>query len=295
MTLRVLALPGNNAFVDQLAVQLKAEQREITTRHFPDGETYVRLAGELTNGDAIFVCTLDRPDDKVLGLLFAADAARDLGAGRVGLVAPYLAYMRQDRRFQPGEAITSTTFARLISRSFDWMATVDPHLHRRSSMKEIYTIPVGVCHAAPALSAWIKVHVASPIIIGPDAESEQWVSAIGTEAGAPFSVLEKERRGDRDVVITVRDIERWKDRQPVLVDDIISSGRTMEVATRQLIARGCAAPIIVGVHGIFAEDAHERLLAAGAAQIVSTNSIPHPTNGIDLVELVAAMVEDQIG
>lgn len=284
---QVMALPGNEDFANRVAAQLGADKSEISTRHFPDGESYVRLVGEPTKGDVILVCTLDRPDDKVLRLLFTAEAARDLGARRVGLVAPYLAYMRQDRRFQPGEAITSATFARLISGSFDWMVTVDPHLHRRSSMAEIYSIPVGVCHAAPVLSAWIKAHVPHPIIIGPDAESEQWVSAVAAEAGAPFTVLDKVRRGDRDVVITVRGIEQWSDRQPVLVDDIISSGRTMEMAVRQLIARGCAAPVIVGVHGIFAEDAHQRLLAAGAAQIVTTNSIAHLTNGIDLTELVA--------
>lgn len=290
MTPQVVAMPGNEGFAGQLAVHLEAKRVEIVTRHFPDGESYVRLLGEVNEGDVIVVCTLDRPDDKVLRLLFAADAARDLGAKRVGLVAPYLAYMRQDRRFQPGEAVTSTTLARLISGSFDWMVTVDPHLHRRSSMSEIYSIQVGVGHAASALSVWIKTHVSNPIVIGPDAESEQWVSAVAAEAGAPFTVLEKERRGDRDVVITVRGMERWLDRQPVLVDDIISSGRTMEVAIGQLIARGCCAPVIVGVHGVFAEDAHQRLLAAGAAQIVSTNSISHPTNGIDLVELVAGSV-----
>ena len=105
------------------------------------------------------VCTLDRPDAKMLPLLFAAAAARELGASQVGLVAPYLAYMRQDRRFKPGEAVTSREFARLLSGAFDWLVTVDPHLHRYASLAEIYRIPTRVVHAAPLISQWIRTRI----------------------------------------------------------------------------------------------------------------------------------------
>lgn len=291
MTAHVIALPGNDRFADRLAAELSAERGGIAARHFPDGETYVRLLGDVSRRDVILVCTLDRPDDKTLPLLFAADAARDLGARRIGLAAPYLAYMRQDRSFQPGEAITSKAFARLLSGAIDWMVTVDPHLHRRASMSEIYTVPVSVCHAAASISAWIKANVERPFLIGPDSESAQWVGSVAADAGVPFTVLEKERRGDRDVAIAVRGIERWRDYRPVLVDDIISSGRTMEIAARQLVAHGLSPPVIVGVHGIFAEDAYERLKVAGALEVVSTNTIPHASNAIDVSTLVAQPIK----
>ncbi|WP_164119514.1 ribose-phosphate pyrophosphokinase-like domain-containing protein, partial [Stenotrophomonas maltophilia] len=84
---------------------------------------------------------LAQPNEKILPLIFAAATARELGAARVGLVAPYLAYMRQDRRFNPGEAVTSRQMAHLVSGAFDWMVTVDPHLHRYSDLSEIYSIP----------------------------------------------------------------------------------------------------------------------------------------------------------
>lgn len=289
----LFAMPGNEQFTARLAELLNAEVGALSTRRFPDGETYIRLDSDVVTRSVTLVCTLDRPDDKALRLLLAADAARSLGAVSVGLVAPYLAYMRQDRRFLPGEAVTSQSFARLLSANFDWMVTVDPHLHRRSSMAEIYSIPVGVCHAAPRIAAWIRANVANPIVIGPDVESEQWVSAVAISAGAPFTTLEKKRRGDREVEIMVRDIDQWRDRQPVLVDDIISSGRTMEMAVGQLIARGFSAPVIVGVHGLFAEDAFERLRAAGAGLIVSTNTVPHATNAIDLCEVVHGAVSQR--
>jgi ribose-phosphate pyrophosphokinase len=75
----------------------------------------LRFACDVAGRSVILLCSLARPNNRILPLLFAADAARDLGAGEVGLVAPYLAYMRQDRRFNPGEAITSQSFARLLS------------------------------------------------------------------------------------------------------------------------------------------------------------------------------------
>jgi hypothetical protein len=88
--------------------------------------------------DIVLVCTLNDPDSKTLALLFAARNAKELGARSVGLVAPYLGYMRQDRRFREGEAITSAHFAALVSSSFDWLVTVDPHLHRRASAKRAH-------------------------------------------------------------------------------------------------------------------------------------------------------------
>ena len=286
----LFALPGNEELTSRLSAHLAADLGSLETRRFPDGETYVRLLTEVRARSVVLVCTLDSPDDKTLRLLFAAHAARDLGAARVGLVAPYLAYMRQDKRFRSGEAITSNAYARLLSASVDWIVTIDPHLHRRSSMSEIYSIPVAVCHAASKFSDWIREHVTDAIVIGPDSESEQWVSAVADAAGAPFTTLEKTRLGDRDVEIKIQNVERWRDRRPVLVDDIISSGRTMEVAIRQLVALGFAPPVVLGVHGLFADDAFARLRAAGVAQIVSTNSVPHQSSEIDISDVLASAI-----
>ncbi|MFZ5932450.1 MAG: hypothetical protein ACOY15_14725 [Pseudomonadota bacterium] len=77
---------------------------------------------------------------------------RSWGARSVGLICPYLAYMRQDTRFKPGEGITSTYFANALGRHFDWLVTVDPHLHRHKSLPEIYTMPAAAAHAGPTIS-----------------------------------------------------------------------------------------------------------------------------------------------
>lgn len=285
----LIAMPGNERLATALATELNYELGQIETRSFPDGETYLRFMTNPSARSVAIVCTLDHPDDKFLRLVFAAATARELGALKVGLISPYLAYMRQDRRFSPGEAVTSRQVAKLLSKTFDWLVTVDPHLHRYGSLAEIYTIPTQVVHAAPLISNWIKSNVTNPLIIGPDSESEQWVSEVAKDSGAPYTVLEKVRRGDRDVEITVKDFDRLTGRVPVLVDDIISSGRTMLEAVRLIGSRGKEKPVCVAVHGLFADKSDE-LLADADARVVTSNTVLHRTNEIDIGPILLTAV-----
>lgn len=282
----LIPLPGNGPLGDGLASGIGADVGRVAIRRFPDGETHLRYETPIAGRSLVLLCTLDRPDDKFLPLAFAAAAARDLGAVRVDLVAPYLAYMRQDRRFQRGEAVTSTHFAKLLSGQIDSLVTVDPHLHRRSSLAEIYSIPTKVLHAAPLISEWIRSEVEMPLLIGPDGESEQWVAAAARDAGAPYVVLQKLRHGDRDVDVSVPDVARWRDHTPVLVDDIVSTAHTMIETIGHLKREGMQPPVCVAVHGIFAGSAFSDLVAAGAGRVVTTNTVPHATNAIDITGLL---------
>lgn len=181
----ILPLPGNDAFAGSLADLSHGEPGCIETRRFPDGESYVRLRGDPAGCPVDLVCTLARPDPQFLSLVYAADAARDSGATEVTLIAPYLAYMRQDKRFHEGESITSLSFARLVSATFDRLLTVDPHLHRYPRLADLYTIPTVILHATASMADWIVGNVEMPLILGPDEESEQWTDAIASRIGAP--------------------------------------------------------------------------------------------------------------
>lgn len=287
----ILSLPDGEAFGTRLASVLGIEHATIETRRFPDGESYLRLPSDLNGRLVVLNCTLADPDPKLASLIFAADAARDLGASAVGLVAPYLAYMRQDRRFTPGEAITSRSFARLLSAAFDWLVTIDPHLHRYASLAEIYSIPTAAIHAAPLLGEWIRANVAEPLLIGPDQESEQWVSEVAAAIGAPHVVLTKHRLGDRSVHIDLPDMTRFAGRRPVLLDDIASSGRTMMEAAERLREAGMPSPVCAVIHPLFAGDAYAAL-SRMASRIVSTDAVPHPSNAISLAETLAATITE---
>jgi len=283
----LFAMPGNEAFTLHLDRAISCEVGQMEMRRFPDGETYVRLLSQVHGRDVIFVCTLDRPDEKVMALYLAARTARELGARRVGLVAPYLAYMRQDARFKEGEGITSAHFAAFLSDFLDWLVTVDPHLHRHHKLNEIYSIPTKVVHAAPSIGDWIAEHVENPVIVGPDVESEQWAAKVAKSVRCPYVVLEKTRKGDRDVEVSALDASAWKGGTPVLVDDITSTGHTMIAAVGKLKEAGLPAPVCVSVHPVFAGSAYEDLRAAGVDKIVSCNTISHATNEIDVAESIA--------
>ena len=289
----VFALPGNEVLAKSIANAIQADIGETVIRQFPDGETYVRVLSDVKNRKTIMVCTLAHPDEKLLPLYFLSKTLKSLGADCTCLVAPYLAYMRQDKVFKEGEGVTSEYFASLISGFADTLITIDPHLHRRHSMSEIYSIPCKVIHASSLISGYIKEHIANPLLIGPDGESEQWVSEVAKNANAPFIVLEKTRLGDRDVKVSVPQVEKFKNHTPVLVDDIISTARTMIETVSHLKNAGMRAPVSIGVHAVFSGNAFEELKKSGVDRIVTCNTIPHSSNEIDITELIADAIMDE--
>ena len=220
----LIAIPGCEDHARGLSKRLGLEVAVPEIRQFPDGELYVRLDRAAITGDVAIVGNLH--GDNFLRVAFLAGTARDLGASRVGMVAPYLAYMREDSRFNPGEGVTASYFGRLVSSAVDWLVTVDPHLHRYHSLDGVYSIPTTIARAASSIAHWVAAEIERPVLVGPDAESVQWVSAVAEQCGAPFVILEKTRRGDRDVSISAP--EHIADgHTPVVIDDIVSTGRTM--------------------------------------------------------------------
>ena len=283
----LIALPGNEARADGLAEALDGERVELDYRRFPDGESYLRIDAELAGRAVVLVATLDRPDPKIPRLLFAADLVRDLGARSVGLVAPYLPYMRQDCRFHPGEALTSVSFANRISASVDWLVTVDPHLHRYPTLDTIYTIPGRVVSAAPAVADWIVDSIERPVVVGPDEESEQWARAVAEPRGLPWRVMTKQRFGDHEVRITAPDLTGLDGHHPVLVDDILSSGATLADAARVLVEAGLPVPACAVVHGLFGDRARAHLAGAGIETVVCTDTVDAPESKIELADRIA--------
>ncbi len=288
----VFSFPGFEAIADNLAAKLNFRRGDVIVRHFPDGESYVKLETAVADQDVIIVCGLEHPDHKIMALMFFSHVAREMGARSIGLVAPYLGYMRQDKRFHDGEAITSDIFAAFLSQIVDWLVTIDPHLHRHERLDEIYSIPSRVIHASGLIAAWIRDNINRPVLIGPDMESEQWVSQVAKDAEAPFIILKKIRHGDRDVEVSVPDVEAYNDHTPVLVDDIISTAHTMIETVAHLKAVGMKPPVCIGVHGVFANKAYENLQASGVERIITSNSITHPTNGINIEDIITAAVAE---
>jgi ribose-phosphate pyrophosphokinase len=279
--------PANEALGEKLLAQTAFETGKATFRRFPDGESYIRILSDVRGKTVYLLCTLHQPDDKLMMLYFFSKTAREQGANSVILLTPYLGYMRQDKAFHSGEAVTSNLFAELLSGWVDALITIDPHLHRHHDLAEIYSIPTTVLHAGPLVEEYIKKHISNPVLIGPDEESEQWVAATAGRVGCEFSVLKKKRFGDREVRISVPDAPKFRQHTPVLVDDIISTGRTMMETAGHLREHGLQMPVCIGIHAVFAGDALEEMCRSGIETIITTNTIPHLTNRLDVSGLLA--------
>jgi len=288
----VFAYPGNESIAKEMCKRSDLEPGIAEWNFFPDGESKFRVHTKVENASVVLVCSLDRPDQKLTRLYLFAQLLKSYGAKSICLVAPYLSYMRQDKVFSPGEGITAAYCAKLISSFADALVTVDPHLHRINSLSEVFTIPCIKIHAATELANYIKQHLTNVVLIGPDAESEQWVSEVAAGIGCTFTVLEKVRKGDREVHISMKHADRLPGKTIVLVDDIISTGRTLIETVLHLNQLQLPAPHCIAVHAVFAEDAYERLQEAGAASIVTCSTIAHKSNLIPLSHLYTEAILD---
>lgn len=258
-------------------------------RHFPDQETYVRILDDVRDQDVYILCSLNNPDNKTNALIFLSRTLKTLGARTVTLIAPYLGYMRQDKVFHPGEALSSQIYASLLANYIDHLITVDPHLHRYKNLDELYPISSKTLHATDLVVDYIQKHYDQEVvIIGPDSESMQWSQVVAEKLGVPFCVLEKKRFGDKNVQIKGLPLDFIQKKLPILVDDIVSTGCTL-IEASNLIVAPCVCIII---HGVFANESYKNLIQANITEVVTTNSITHSSNGIDLSDLLLEALKD---
>ena len=288
----LFSFPGSESISENILKNLNAEKGEFVCRSFPDGETYLQLNSEVKSKKVVILCSLYQPNEKILPIYFLSKEIKKEGASSVCLVTPYLPYMRQDNKFKDGEIITSHLFAKLLSETVDSLITIDPHLHRINSLSEIYSIPTKTLHATSIITKWIKENISNPVLVGPDSESKQWVADIAKKANAPFLILEKVRHGDKDVEVSVPHVEQYKSHTPVLVDDIISTARTMIKTVKHLNAAGMKPTVCIGVHALFSEDAYQKLSESGIDKVVTCNTVLHSTNQIDLSDLIVESLND---
>jgi ribose-phosphate pyrophosphokinase len=283
---RLLYFDDERAFARRLAAAARIEASAIHRHRFPDGEVKLTLPRRLPRA-VVLLRSLHEPNEKLIEMWLAARTARTLGAVTVTLVAPYLAYMRQDRAFAPGEAISQRHIGALLAALFDRAIAVDPHLHRISSLADILPATVAVTvSAAPAIGDFLRRRAAGALLVGPDEESAQWVRTAAETASLEWAVARKVRSGDRRVAVAIPDVD-VRDRRVVLVDDMISTGRTLAEAARKLRHAGATRVDVAATHALFAEHAARVLEAAGVRSIWTTDSVRHPTNAIRLARLLA--------
>jgi len=258
----------------------------VERHRFPDGEIKLRLPDTLPER-VVVLRTLDHPNEKLVELLLAARTARTLGARHLTLVAPYLAYMRQDIAFRPGEAVSQRIVGRFLADLFDAVITVDPHLHRVATLTE--AVPARqaiVLSGAPLLADLVAQRRPGALLMGPDGESAQWIAQAAARHGFDHAVCAKVRHGDHAVEVELPPVP-VAGRAVVLLDDVASTGHTVAQAARLLLAAGAGTVDSAVTHALLSDEALRMMRQAGVCDIWSTDTIPHPTNAVSVAHLLA--------
>lgn len=291
----IQSLPSCAGDAGRLAARLGLPLQEIALHRFPDGEMRVTVGRAAST--TIIYASLDQPNEKLIAIVFAAEALRRAGATRLVLLAPYLCYMRQDATFHEGEAISQRAVGRLIAATVDRVVTVDAHLHRTTDIGAVFPgIEAENLSAMPTVADALRVAGIDPatIVVGPDAESRPWVSDLAERLGLAHAVARKIRRDDRSVAIRFADPASIAGRPVLLVDDIVSSGGTLIACAKALKTAGATAIDAVVTHALFPPDLATEFTNAGIRSIRSTSSVPHPTNAIPLDDIFAASLRREI-
>lgn len=280
----------------RLAAALDVPCHIADLHRFPDGESLVRLPHAVER--AVVYRSLDRPNDKLVELLLAASVLRRQGAQSLCLVAPYMAYMRQDAIFRPGEPVSQTVIGALLAQHFDRFVCVEPHLHRTHQLDSVFP---GRPATALSGAGVIAAHLAAAgvgddaVIAGPDEESEPLVRAIAEPLGLRGIVGRKVRRGDRDVSVELPPEVRaagLAGRRVMIVDDVISSGETIISCAAAVRTAGGTVAGIYAVHALFGDAARQRFAETGMPAVVSADGVPHASNGMGLADAIARVLRE---
>ena len=286
----ILGCSGGNNLAQKIGKKLKVPYSQLNVKKYPDGELNLRLMSNVKGKDVAFVQSFyGNVNEKIVEVLFATDAARELGARKVILVAPYLAYLRKDIRYDPGECINRNAITNIISRYFDRVLVIDPHIRKGVKISSLFSIKAVEINADKLIADYIKKNIKNPLVVGPDSGSLNMAKGISNMAKCNYAIFEKTRISGWEVKTRARKKVDLKGRNIVFVDDIISTGNTILECVKNMKKMGAKKFYCVAVHGIFVGKALERLRKVNV-KVVTTNTIPNKVSKIDISGLIGERI-----
>ena len=265
-----------------IAKKLNKKHSVLLVDKFPDDEIRIRFSNNLKNKTVILIQSFYKNiNDCIIEVIFAAKTANELGAKKVILAAPYFPYLRQDKRFHKGESVSQRIVANLMDKYFDAICIMDPHLHRKNKLEYIFKAKTKKLTANNLIADYVKKHIKNPVIIGPDEESYKWAKSVADILGAQSIILNKKRYSSFHVKVKLNKKIDLRDKNAVIIDDIVSTGNTILETAKILKKLGANKIYCICVHGIFIKDALSKLKKQ-KIKIISTNTIPNKAAKIDV-------------
>jgi len=290
----IVAGSAHLALAERVGAVLGVAPCGRTLERFADGELHVDITDSLRGRDVYIVQPTSPPvDQHLVELLFLADACVRAGAARITAVMPYLGYARQDRRAEGREAVGAAAVARMIEAcGVARVVAVDVHT---PALEGFFRIPFEHLGATRLLAASLRTP-ANPVIVAPDLGAAKLAERVQRYLQAPVAVIHKTRRSGSTVAVRTI-IGDVRGRTPVIVDDMITTGGTMEAAVRELLAAGCTPPAaVLATHGLFVGPAVARLDALPVEPLIATDTVVAAARPAHLqVVSVAPLLADAIG
>ncbi|MEQ7128538.1 ribose-phosphate pyrophosphokinase [Actinopolymorpha sp. B11F2] len=296
MKARIVAGAAGRPLAAAITTELGIEPTACVVERFPDGE--VRPTVACVSGGDVYVVQPTGPPagSHVVELLLILDACRRAGADRITAVVPYFGYARQDRRSRGGQAVGARVVANAIaSTKVDRLVVVDPHT---PALEAMCAMPVEMLTAVPILAHALRASIPSDaIVVAPDLGAVKLAEHYASQLGTRVVVVRKTREtGTR--VRAEEVVGNIRGRPAVIVDDMISTGGTIEAAVRTLLEHGAAPDMVVAAtHGLLVRPATDRLDALPIRRILVTDTIDQREKKPPSVDVhsIAPMLADAIG
>lgn len=294
MDIVVIGGSGNPSLADSIAERLGAPIGRSVLNRFPDSELHAEIDDSVRGCDVYLVQPTGPPVDRhLMELLFLADACRRAGAARLTGIVPYFGYARQDRRAKGREAVGGRLIADMLGvAGFQRIVAVDLHT---VSLEGFFSIPLEHLSAVSLLANAIEELVEhKTVIVAPDLGAVKLAERYAELLRRPIAIAHKVRLSGEEVKVRGI-IGEVAGRTPVIVDDMISTGGTIEAAAAALLTAGCLPQItVVASHGLLAGTAIARLSALPLRRIVVTDSLASPEHGslpLQVVSLAPMLAE----
>jgi ribose-phosphate pyrophosphokinase len=282
--MKVICTEQSQVLATRVARALKTTVVDVKYSRFPDGEHYL-LTGEIDDEMVIVGSVVD--SDSLVQLMLLVDAC-DRATNR--LVLPYMAYARQDKRFRPGEPVSSRAVARALSQGISEVITVN--IHEKEVLKS-FSVPTQNLSLATDIGAYIRtLGLDNPLILAPDEGAMAFAGQVASVGGWESDHLEKTRLSGIEVKMAPRQLSA-KTRSVVIVDDIISTGGTIATAAGMLYQQGAKDVFTACVHGVFTGGAYVHLMATGIRDVTCSDTIERGCSRISAADQIAQAIRKQ--